>query len=313
MTKKVYLQSAIIWAVSIGLLGMGSASFLYFAYSNEIGAIEITGKSWTDFCTATEWNQKDVCYAYINFTANNDTFWYPTNYDTYGRSTPYSFDPAVKEWKLERKWGTGWREIPLTKPCTGTWCGGKSGIPAVYSVAWRKGNKYETRISAIKVSPADSIYWSLGNFDPVWLGINFVTIKDCKITAETITRQIEDNKVIFNQNSTFCSDFPVNKSCKQISLRNSTRKFSIGTYIDYVNTTTCEDIGFSFNNKKFYWKNDWKKCVVLSSQIMCEAFHQSNGNGVCESGEGCNYINYDENIIKSTISKTNSIKELKIQ
>src|SRR3990167_504148 len=100
MAKKVYLITAML-----AFFITGTPVFLYFAYSNEIGAITITGKSWTDFCTATEWNQEKICYAYINFTANNDTFWYPTNYDPYGRSTPYGFDPAVKEWKFERKWG----------------------------------------------------------------------------------------------------------------------------------------------------------------------------------------------------------------
>ena len=121
MAKKVYLQSTIKWAITVGLLLVGSPTFLYFAYSNEIGAITITSKSWTDFCNATSWSSKDViCESYFNFTANEDTFWYPVNYDPYGRSTPYNFDPAVKEWKLERRWGSGWREIPLTTPCTGT-------------------------------------------------------------------------------------------------------------------------------------------------------------------------------------------------
>ena len=34
---------------------------------------------------------------------------------------------------------------------------------------------------------------------------------------------------------------------------------------------------------------------------MCEAFHQSNGNGICESGEGCPYIDYNGDEVKSSI------------
>ncbi len=187
MAKRIYQQTAIKWALVIGLI-IGSPVFLYFAYSNDIGSITITNKNWTDFCNATSWdNPADApCETYIDFCVNEDTFWYPVDYDPYGRSTPYGFDPNVKDWKIYRSWGKGWREIPLTIPCTGTWCGGKRNIPALYSVAWRKDKCYSTKILAIKNNPDDDIFWSFGDFDPYWYGYNVTKLCQWK----TETRQV---------------------------------------------------------------------------------------------------------------------------
>ena len=180
MAKRIYLITAMLMVFA------GLPIFTYFSYSNEIGAIDITGKSWTSFCNATSWdNPADVyCESYFNFTAKEDVFWYPVDYDPYGRSTPYNFDPAIKDWKLERSWGRGWREIPLTKPCTGTWCGAKRDGATAYSVAWREGKDYKVRIRAIKYNSRDNILWSFGLDDPIWFGFNIETIYDCFISEQ---------------------------------------------------------------------------------------------------------------------------------
>ena len=83
---------------------------------------------------------EDPCYAYMNFTANEDIFLYPTGYDPWVRYTTFEFDPNVKSWELQRSWGSGWRTIPLDKSCTGTWCGlSNSEDTRVFSVAFREG------------------------------------------------------------------------------------------------------------------------------------------------------------------------------
>ena len=264
-------------------------------------------------CAGTYGN---ICEWHYNVTLNSSVY---NPFYIYNKGVDLNFVPDMKEvwhckkdgtykalWRSNRELapcGLGYREFNWSTPLTKKYA---------YIEKFEKGDKHEYKIVALKFHPSDEIKFGgkiTGNeFDPKFLA-DFIVIKDCKTTTETITRQIYDTEIVFNQNSTFCSDFPKNKSCKQISLGNFTRKFSIGTYIDFINTTTCEDIGFDFNNKKFYWKDNWKKCTVINSQIMCEAFHQSNGNGICESGEGCPYIDYNGDEVKSTISKTNTIKE----
>ena len=166
MAKRIYEQTVLRWALAIGLI-LGLPIFGYFSYSNEIGAITITEKSWTDFCNATSWdNPVDIiCKINIKFCVNEDTFWYPVNYDPWGRSSAYDFDPAVKEWKFYRSWGKGWRQIDLTKPCYWTWCGAKKNraYTNLYSVAWREGRCYNIEVRAIKNNSDDNIFWSFGD------------------------------------------------------------------------------------------------------------------------------------------------------
>ena len=160
----------------------------YFAYSNQIGAIDILEKDWTDFCNATSWNNPaDIICSFNNsFIANNDTFWYPIGYDLFGRTPPASFEPSVKDWKLERTWGNGWTEIDMTKPCNSTRCG-KGKLPVLYSIVWRKGKTYETRVLAIKNNPEDAIYWTFGKDDPIWFGVDVQLLKSCNQLINNIS------------------------------------------------------------------------------------------------------------------------------
>ena len=169
---RTYSETVKKWAAGIGISGVGMF-VLYFIYLQAIGAITITGVSDDVVCMGSE---VDPCYGYINFTANEDIFIYPVGYDPWGRNTPFVFDPAVMDWKLQRSWGSSWRNIPLDKGCTGTWCGGKSfntvANPAVYSIAFRKGIKYQVRIVATKESPLQTVKWfsdELGVADPLWV------------------------------------------------------------------------------------------------------------------------------------------------
>lgn len=168
MTTKIYSQTIIKWLIGIGVLG-GTLATSIFWYLSTIGAIEITGYSGDMVCAGTE---KDPCFAYINFTAKEDVFIYPTRYDPYGRNTSFNFNPAIKSWKLQRIWGTNWREIPLDKNCTGTWCGLSSKEDKrMFSVAFRKGSKYQIRIVGYKINPTDTIKWGFDKIDPEWVGI----------------------------------------------------------------------------------------------------------------------------------------------
>jgi len=176
MAKRIYSESVKKWAKQIGVPSgvLGSIIFFYILYSIFIGAMTITGYSKDVVCAGTT---DDPCYAYINFTANDDIFWYPTNYDPWGRNESFGFNPSIKSWVLQRSWGSGWRTIPMDKSCTGTWCGAPDNNGTVtYSVAWRSGKSYQIRMVGYKNNPKDTIKWSFGSVDPFWYGINRITI-----------------------------------------------------------------------------------------------------------------------------------------
>jgi hypothetical protein len=87
------------------------------------------------------------------------------------------FDPAVKDWKLQRSWGSGWRDIPLDKTCTGTWCGlSNKDDQRKFSIAFREGRDYQIRIVAYKNKMTDTIKWgAFDKIDPLWEGLKSKT------------------------------------------------------------------------------------------------------------------------------------------
>lgn len=165
MAKRVYWEGLKQWTKDnkkkIGAGTSGGLITLFFLFLSMSGAIDITGYSGDEVCFGTEENP---CTAIINFTANEDIFLYPTGYDPYGRNVSIAnFDPAVKDWKLYRSWGDGWREIDLNDTCTGTWCGAPAGEDgASYSYAFREGRDYTLKIEALKENPEDKINWRIG-------------------------------------------------------------------------------------------------------------------------------------------------------
>lgn len=168
MSKRIYFQTilAALLLLTGGGLYYGPDILLYFQYTNYTNYINITSLNIPDGCSSTSWD--DPCYVYINFTAINDTAWFPEAHDPWGRNNTLKFDFAVKDWKLQRSWGTGWREIPMDKGCTGTWCGGKRGLKFnKFSVVWRKGKDYSTRISFILNNEYDNVMLHFGELHVV--------------------------------------------------------------------------------------------------------------------------------------------------
>ena len=173
MIKRIYSASIKKWALGAGISG-GTLIGLIFMYLFSVGAISNVSYSGDSICAGTE---SDPCYAFINFTANEDIFIYPTDYDPWGRDTLFNFDPNVKSWKLERSWGSGWRNIPLDKSCTGTWCGlSNSKDTRKFAIAFREGKDYQIRITGYKNNPSEDIKWGafsgVDEIDPTWYGVS---------------------------------------------------------------------------------------------------------------------------------------------
>ena len=155
MSKRITNNRVKKWAVGSGIIGIPSVFLLFFLMS-QLGAIEITGIQVDDICVGT---YEEPCYAYINISVNEDVFIYPSDNWT---QTAFPSDPQFKDVKLYRSWGKGWREIPLNKSCTGTWCGlSNSGDVRVFSYAFREGRDYQMRIKFIKSDPSQDIIWRI--------------------------------------------------------------------------------------------------------------------------------------------------------
>lgn len=181
--KRIYWETIKKVALKTGI-PIGIAGFaLLFWYLIFIESIIVTGYSGDMTCAGTEENP---CLAFINFTAKEDIFLYPMDYDPWGRDTPFETDKKLKSWKMYRSWGKSWREIKLDQTCKYTWCGAPPNSPDnKYSFAFREGRNYTVKIEALKKNPYETIKWGFGPVDPFWYGIDATpTILATNITME---------------------------------------------------------------------------------------------------------------------------------
>ena len=165
MAKRIYATDSRLkkYAIRIGVTSVPLVLILFWFLAS-LGSIDITGYSGDVVCDGTE---LDPCFAYINFTANEDIFIYP-NEDWSGGLL---LDKPVKEITMSRSWGKGWRDINLTTNCKGTWCGAPdSKSNTAYSYAIREGRDYEFRYKLLKNSPMDTVKWGFGPIDPFLYG-----------------------------------------------------------------------------------------------------------------------------------------------
>ncbi len=204
--KRIYSETVKKWAKKLGIpsVAAGTIIGLTFLFLSLSGAITITGYSGDQVCAGT---LSDPCYAYINFTANEDIFIYPIGYDPWGRETPFEFSPAVKSWKLQRSWGKSWRDIPLDKTCTGTWCGAPNNKGVSYSWVLREGKDYRVRIVAMKNNPSDEIKWAVDYEDKEYLDPTWLPLPTQNWTKEGNNVWINDSNVFINM--TAISNTPI--------------------------------------------------------------------------------------------------------
>ncbi|MCK4521128.1 MAG: endonuclease/exonuclease/phosphatase family protein [Nanoarchaeota archaeon] len=185
MAKRVKKSRVSKWMIG----GVGTGAILLIGYLAFLGVIEITGYSGNMSCAGTP---EDPCFAFINFTTKEDVFIYPNeSWD----KTSFDTEPEVKEIRMYRSWGEGWREIKLNETCKGTWCGGKRGVKDnAYSFAFRRGKDYQIMFKAYKHNPADIVKWGFADINYFWNGN--VTAKKVKIANWNL--QIFGNKKASN-------------------------------------------------------------------------------------------------------------------
>ena len=201
-SRRIYESSVIRWiqehwtifSSSVGVLAIALISYLSFT-----GAITISDYSGDLVCSGTP---NDLCVAFITFKANTDIFVYPSS--QWGLDT----DKPIKNLQMYRTWGSGasiesatkgdlvgLRKIDLSKPCTGTWCGGTGTGEPTYSLAFRKGKNYTIVYTAEKQFPFETVKWGFGfnktvasndYVDPAWIGTGGDNVK-ARINIENLS------------------------------------------------------------------------------------------------------------------------------
>ena len=162
-----------------------------------------------------------------------------------------------------------------------------------------------------------SIYMEDIEIDPVWFGISIEKIEICNDEIVTVkSNNIYDDFIIYI-NSTICSDEPKNLTC---SIETTQEIFSqrIGSYIDYINATTCKTIGLNISGNELIWQKEGWECKRNLFKITCDAQFQSNKDGICQSGERCDIYDIRDiakrdynKVITSGYSPTPAIKSIR--
>jgi len=269
MAKRIYFESIKKWLIASGITG-GTLIGGLFLFLLSTGAISDFTYSGDSVCAGT---LEDPCYAYINFTANEDIFIYPLGYDPWGRDTLFEFEPNVKSWKLQRSWGTGWRDIPLNQSCTGTWCGlSDSKDERVFSYAFRKGRSYAIRMVAMKNNPTESIKWAAfdGQIDPTW---------------EAVTEDYIFDKLDYSKDGK--AEFSMMNYEKELPKEAITFSFkeecgSVNSYKILMNTTCTKDVPIM--SKIEVCRPPLKNETILEKEVCYDEFFE---NGTYEKEYQC--------------------------
>lgn len=146
--RRVREKALKIYAEKKKLIGVPLLFVLFILLSSR-GDITITGYSGDSICAGT---LEDPCMAFLNFTANTNIYIYPMN------ETGWMFgtDIPMKELRMYRTWGSGWREIKMNK----TW-----SKRVKYAVKFSNGKSYQLKFVGLKNDPFQDIYWSFGDLD----------------------------------------------------------------------------------------------------------------------------------------------------
>ena len=273
------------WSAAVA--GVAIPIVAVFFLLMQSGDIEVHSITQSEHCAGTD---SDICWLEMEFTPNKDIFlgaderWLDTN-------------PPVKGIKLYRNWGIGWREIPLEKGCTGSWCGCywcSGGNTAKYAIVFRNQSRYTIRFEAEKYDPRDVIDWSI---NPV--GIWDVALAKQRCDLETLYWEEGINHYLTEEvcQKTVCE--PLNKSCVV------TEKCYDTTVLDYTETINhSKEVCIEGTERIEYAESVLEtskeniKCTINSDNLVCDDGRgaDGDGSGTCESGETCHYYDLTDKI-----------------
>lgn len=304
MAKRVYWESLKKWArENPGKAGTSSGGVLLagvlIAFLVASGSIDILGFTGNVYCAGQSWGEDDPCIAEVNMTLLDDVFVYQTDYDPYGRNTVFSFEPAVRDFRIGRDWGDGIRWYRLDEPCKGTWCGASPGtIPTnkSFAFAWRKGTTRTVYVQILKFNEDDTIKWSFGLpgedslVDPAFLPPNTAVKVGKKKTKTFLLEKVQKCRTTFYNETVITYPmlkyFALNGSYQEKEVKN--------TSIVPRSFTSCEDTGRSNviiteqDNRTFLCDySSWGACDEEDGVLACDSKMDGNADGKCDPGESC--------------------------
>lgn len=273
MAFRIYIQTYKRWLIGIGV-SLGCIGLGIFAYLAYIGAIVITANSGDMTCAGTI---EDPCYAYINFTAKEDIYIYPLDYDPWGRDFIVQFEPEIKDWKLQRSWGSSWRTINLSK----TW-----NKNTKYAIKFAKGQDYQVRVVGYKHNPSDNIKWAVNYgdreyLDPAWNATSNLTIylnneaKNQHYEYETTANisAISDCDGCIVCIDFYAPEFKANQSCGN---RTTEFNYTVGNLIQRTMNDSLTEIRFNFTNKTES-KSTFRYFIISNNDSVDHPGLDSNG------------------------------------
>jgi len=155
MSKRVKQGTLERYGKSIATAGSLTALF-FISYLLSLGVITVGSYEANTVCggdVVCYLEMRDVCF-------NEDVFLYPMDSIAMINAQP---SDSVDSVKMYRGWGSGWREIPFDKGCTGSWCGklkSDKRDQAVYSYAFREDKCYDIKYEIYK-SHESTISWNI--------------------------------------------------------------------------------------------------------------------------------------------------------
>ncbi len=310
-------------AIRTKYIGVGATAtavtLIVWFFLSSIFSVEVSGDV---ICDGTF---EDPCEAFYNITSLTHTY-YIYNKD----KVKLNFIPDVKDsysCKKDGRYNAAWRADRSLAPCGIGWREFNWDVPLTkrfsYIEKFIKNKKHEYKLVVFKYNPSDRIKWggkiTGEEIDPVFLpgDIDITVLHRCKTTTKV---KVVDNWVQCKKDIEYVYIVNVTVGENLIS-RDETRVREqdsyclLGKHKEYLNTTICEDTGFEIDGRILYYRNAGWMCERTDYIITCDAPHQSNKDGICQSGERCAIFDIKD-LSKRTdtgYSPTKQIEELKIE
>jgi len=270
-----------------GLIGLAGVPLIIglITFLLSTGSITVDNYAANEYCGGEE-----VCWLEVyNVTFNEDVFLYPMEEEYILNAEP---SDEVKDVRIYRNWGSGWRQINMDTPCRGSWCGCywcTTSNTAKYVIAFRANRTYSLRYEVDK-SVESTVRWSInpkGEWKPS-------KDKDkIKLKEEPII--VYYNKTVDNPYYTYqCYDAQYTNGT-QVQCGDELCPIDWGCNItfhhNYSIVTKNKTIGYlqrlEIQGEIFNVTENQQYCEKQGDTITCDSTLDGNADGICQSGESC--------------------------